>query len=361
MRRRLIVAATLACGLLAAPAHAGDSCAPSNVATLQGWQGVWIAENMEIGINGRDVPGKSFIISVMKFIGQNAPWNDEGWRRFEERISPGLFGTLKNHGWGFPMMMSSPAPFTFVIAPWETAIISQYREIRHVYTDGRSHPAEEDRWPNEWGDSIGCWDGDTLTIETTNVKYSPNFNFLSPPISEQAHFIERLRLASPGRIESDVTVIDPETLEEPWRLKLAYVRHASVERLVHAGDTFDNDRTSVEGDKLSIAPPREAASVGKPERPDFELTDGAMDRLVGSYKFVGSPFTMKVERRRKRLLFHVDPVQPFLIPLHADGPHDFFVRGMSTRFHFTSAATGEVTGISGVGPDGVPFTAKREN
>jgi hypothetical protein len=81
--------------------------------------------------------------------------------------------------WGFPTMMSSYSEIKFVIAPAETVIISQYRDVRYVYTDGRAHPPEDELWPNNWGDSTGCWNGDTLTIDTIGAKFDPVFNYLA--------------------------------------------------------------------------------------------------------------------------------------------------------------------------------------
>jgi hypothetical protein len=153
------------------------------------------------------------------------------------------------------MMMNSAAPMQFIITPEETLIINMYRDVRHVYTDGRQHPAEEDRWPTTWGDSVGRWEGDTLVIETVSVKDPLDYFFLAPPVSEQARFVERLRMTAPDRIESDITIEDAATLTRPWNLKMVYRRMESVDRLIH--EAFDNDRTGFDGQSFTIEPTKQ--------------------------------------------------------------------------------------------------------
>ena len=336
---------------------ASSSCEPKDLAALSSWGGVWITEGAETGINGRDEPNAPPATVLLKLAGFTAPWNDEGWSRFETTL--GLAANRsKQAGWGFPMMMDSYSPFTFVIAPGETVITSQYREIRYVYTDGRGHPAAKDRWPTTWGDSTGCWQGDTLVVETVDVKYDPAFNPFAPPLSEQARYVERLRLVSPGRLESDITITDPVTLEKPWTVKVVYVRAKGLDRLIHEGDIFDNDRTAAVGDTDTIAPPRTPVSRAPPSGPaEVALTQSELDRIAGDYALNGPPLVLKAERRGRKLFFNVTPVQPFFMPLHAAGPFDFFFA--SARLHFTTDQAGAVTGFTGIAPDGTPIAGKR--
>lgn len=210
--------------LLATPAlakSAASSCEPKNMAALAGWDGIWISADKETGIDGRSDTN-------WDLAGISAPWNDEGWARMRTVLKQAASPQFKQQGWGFPMMMNSYAEFIFVISPRETAIISQYRAIRHVFTDGRGHLPEDERWPTDWGDSTGCWDGNTLTIDTLSVKFDPDYNPLSPPLSEGAHFRERLRLVAPDRIEGEMTITDPAYLTGPWTLPLTYKRAGSI-------------------------------------------------------------------------------------------------------------------------------------
>ena len=49
----------------------------------------------------------------------------------------------------------------------------------------------------------------------------------------------------PDRLESQLTIEDPETLERAWVLELAYTHATGLDRLVH--DAFDDDRSDLAG------------------------------------------------------------------------------------------------------------------
>jgi hypothetical protein len=210
------------------------------------WRGVWIAEGLTADISGFPPPGARWY----KLLGDEAPWNEDGRGRFQAAMSNQ--GTLKADGWGFPMMMDSAAPMQFVVTPHETLIVNVYRDIRHIYTDGRPLPPEADRWPTTWGTSVGRWEDDTLVVETVSVRNPTRYFFSSPPLSEQARYTERMRKTAPDRIESVMTIEDPVTLAEPWIIRLTYVPAIGSDRLIH--DDFDNDRSEVAGDTFTIVP-----------------------------------------------------------------------------------------------------------
>jgi hypothetical protein len=217
--------------------------------SLPDWKGIWIAEGLVADISGFPPPGSR----PWKLLGGDFPWNETGRARLEASFAN--YEDQKADGWGFPMMMDSAAPMQFLITPGETLIINVYRDVRHIYTDGRDHPADEDRWPTTWGDSVGHWEGDTLVIDTISVRDPTRYFFSSPPLSEGAHFIERIRMTGPDRIESVMTINDPTTLSMPWVVELAYVRAAGLDRMIN--DDYANDRSEVENGLFTILPPKE--------------------------------------------------------------------------------------------------------
>ena len=219
-------------------------------AKLPDWHGIWAFEGVNPGISGFEDLVKGGTTSPL--VGADAPWNEAGRAKFEKIFVAA--STRKSNGWGFPMMMSSLAPLQFVITPEETLIVNLYSEVRHIYTDGRDHPKAEDRWLTTWGDSVGHWEGDTLVIDTVSVR-DPNLYFqIAPLLSGEAHYVERLRLTAPGRIESQMTIEDPQTLTKPWIVKLTYLKTPELDRLIH--DDFTNDRSEVENDAFAIEPPK---------------------------------------------------------------------------------------------------------
>jgi hypothetical protein len=221
-------------------------------ASLPRWDGLWVGENQQPEINGFPSPNAPPVPKLYKVAGFEAPWNEAGKAKFAALLAG--VQHRKANGWGYPMMMNSSAPLQFIITPEETLIINMYRDVRHVYTDGRQHPAEEDRWATVWGDSIGRWEGDTLVIETVSVKDPLSYFFFAPPLSEQARYVERLRMTAPDRIESDITIEDAATLSQPWSLKMVYRRMEGVDRLIH--EAFENDRTGFDGSSFTIEPPK---------------------------------------------------------------------------------------------------------
>lgn len=241
-------------GLLSCTAKNSDP-RTEKFATLPDWRGLWVAEGMTAGISGYPADGVKSV--RLQMAGGNAPWNDEQREKIAAMAAEiqKATATGKSDGWGYPMMMESFAPLQFLVTPEETLIINFYRDVRHVYTDGRPHPNEEDRWPTPWGDSIGHWEGDTLVIETISVQRPGILYVPIPAVSEQARYVERLRKTGPDRIESELTIEDPETLTAPWVMKLAYERAPELDRMIH--EAFENDRVEVDGDTLTIAPLKE--------------------------------------------------------------------------------------------------------
>ena len=269
--RALLIAAVLL-GLTTGPALAQtpSTIVPSKAtrtkqfARLPYWDGLWLTENDQSTIGGLSevaeearAKGERPRVQVMKLIGPFAPWNEVGKARLAEHRK--TQGNRKANGWGYPMMMNGAAPIQFLITPEETLIINAYRDVRHIHTDGRKHPAEEDLWPTVWGDSVGHWEGDTLVVDTISVKEPAIFFHAAPPLSDQAQYAERIRMVGKDRIEVEMIITDPVTLTGPWKSHLAFVRAVGFDRMIHM--EFENDRTVFDGDNNTIAPPKD-------EKPD---------------------------------------------------------------------------------------------
>jgi hypothetical protein len=218
-------------------------------ATLPNWNGVWIADGLEPGIDGFSMAR----IPAFLVMNPAIPWNEASLAKIQaERATNPELQVEPAAGWGYPLMMDGSPPLQFVITPEATLIFNSYRDLRHIYTDGRGHPADEDRWPTTWGDSIGHWDGDTLVIDTVSVREPNKYFGVVAGLSDQAHYTERLRMVAPDRIEGEMTIDDPATLRAPWVVKLNYKRAESFDRLIL--DSYFNDRTGFDGDYYTIEP-----------------------------------------------------------------------------------------------------------
>jgi hypothetical protein len=93
------------------------------------------------------------------------------------------------------------------------------RDIRRIYLDG-GHTEDAD--PSFSGDSIGRWEGDTLIVETNNVRPG-QIDRNGVPYSDKLTAVERIRRTGPARLEIEMTLTDPEAFEEPFNIRRVYV------------------------------------------------------------------------------------------------------------------------------------------
>ncbi|MBM3770893.1 MAG: hypothetical protein FJW27_06325 [Acidimicrobiia bacterium] len=66
-----------------------------------------------------------------------------------------------------------------------------------------------------WGDSRGRWEGNTLVVDVTNFSAKTDFQ----GSRENLHLVERWTRTDAQTIEYEVTVEDPTTWTQPWRIK----------------------------------------------------------------------------------------------------------------------------------------------
>jgi hypothetical protein len=344
----LALVATFAAAQPAYASSAAPSCGPKDIAALASWNGVWAAEGIDAvnqGLSGRRTTAD------YKLIGSNAPWNDEGWARMATMLERAASPAYKHRGWGFPMMMDSFSEFAFVISPAQTAIINQEREVRAIYTDGRGHPSADDAWPTNWGDSTGCWDGDTLVIDTVDVRFDPLFNVAAPPLSDQAHFVERLRMVAPGRIENEMTITDPKYLTAPWVVRLTYVP-AGLDRLILDASQDRSDTVA-----QTITASAKEDFVADPLAGGVALSTAQLDKVAGRYALADAPVEFEFVRKENRLYFR-PPGQTVLVPMIARSPLVFEIANGEVRF--VSDASGWATAFEATMPTGAVVKGARK-
>ena len=350
MIRRILTSAAFVTLALGLPAQAQDrSCAPQDWAALKGWNQVWAAVGPDAaaqGLSGRGGP------SDFKILGLDAPWTDDGWARMAGILTRARSPATKQGGWGFPMMMNSYSELTFAVGLDQTTVINQYRDIRTIHTDGRGHMPEDQRWATNWGESTGCWEGDTLVVETVGVRFDPVFNILAPPLSEQARFVERIRLVSPGQLEDKMTITDPLYLTEPWTVTLQFVP-AGLERLVL--DAYD-DRNDTEGGTITRSTREEFKPAQLPA--GVELSEAQLDAVAGVYAIEGAPVELRFERDGTHIKFFPPGLGGGLRMFARDPLEFILIDGIPLRF--TTDANGSVRGVEGTNPAGMPIKAARK-
>ena len=98
--------------------------------------------------------------------------------------------------------------------------------LRHIYLDGRPLPKQGDPQPWWYGYSVGRWEGDTLVVETNNLRgaedspYDGWLDVNGSPYSQQATFTERYRRPTFGHLIIDTTVNDPKAYTRPWTVRV---------------------------------------------------------------------------------------------------------------------------------------------
>lgn len=147
----------------------------------------------------------------------------------------------------FPATLT-PGMFEWLVTPEETTFVSTVGAVRHIYTDGRSHPPADELWPTLMGDSVGHWDGDTLVIDTISTKprlYTGQLSGFFFPMSGQMHFIERVRMVDHDHMQIDYTVEDPLALTKPMHAVIVHTRVTDFNRMIEETDCEENERDPV--------------------------------------------------------------------------------------------------------------------
>jgi len=92
--------------------------------------------------------------------------------------------------------------------------------LRYIYTDGRALPLQGDVQPFWYGYSVGRWDGDTLVVETNNLRDDGWLDVRGSPLTDQAKITERFRRVSYGKLEIDITIEDPKAYTKPFTVRV---------------------------------------------------------------------------------------------------------------------------------------------
>jgi hypothetical protein len=245
--------------LLAAPAAAGAQ-------TLPDWTGVWQMVGGTVfdratmtGQGGALTPG------VRERPPYNAQWEAIYQRNLKLRDQGQLPDPINTCGTpaGFPRVMNVPDMYEFVVRPEQTWILTENGpNIVRIYTDGRPHPAPEDRWPTYTGDSVGKWEGDTLVFTTLSIKNSnwPTegdtvLDRTGLVLSDAARITTRLRRLDAKTMEARMTIEDPKALTAPWNVTKTYARQPDGTR-VYDYACAENNRNPVDasGKTLLLGP-----------------------------------------------------------------------------------------------------------
>ena len=117
----------------------------------------------------------------------------------------------------------SPFPFQIVqSAGLLTVLFEIDHTFRRIFTDGRSHPKDQDTtW---YGDSIGKYDGDALRVDTVGISERSWLDTAGHQHSDKLHVSEVFTKTGPDTIQWAVTYDDPVYFTRPWTVSLPMKR-----------------------------------------------------------------------------------------------------------------------------------------
>ena len=92
--------------------------------------------------------------------------------------------------------------------------------LRYIYTDGRPLPPNGEPQPWWYGYSVGKWDGDTLVVQTNNLRDEGWLDVRGSPVTDQATITERFRRVNFGKLEIDITIDDPKAYTKPFTVRV---------------------------------------------------------------------------------------------------------------------------------------------
>jgi hypothetical protein len=127
---------------------------------------------------------------------------------------------------GMPTIMEQPYPMEIVERDGNVVLLQEeYDTVRTIYLhDSEPHWTE----PRPLGYSVGHWDGDTLVVETTGIRWH-HFNTRGIPLSDAVETVETFTLSdNGGRLDYTMTVTDPATFTEPVLLDKSWLWFPSV-------------------------------------------------------------------------------------------------------------------------------------
>jgi hypothetical protein len=127
---------------------------------------------------------------------------------------------------GFLQFHQQPQPRRIYHMP--KLILIEYEAnygLRKIYLD-RQLPPQGEPQPFWYGYSVGRWEGDTLVVETNNMRgaedgpYDGWLDVNGSPYSNQAKFVERFRRPTFGHLQIDFTIEDAKSYTKPWTVRV---------------------------------------------------------------------------------------------------------------------------------------------
>jgi hypothetical protein len=128
---------------------------------------------------------------------------------------------------GIPRLYTIVPSFQIIQSPGTVVFVwDEYHAYRVIPLDGRPHIASNVKlW---MGDARGHWEGNTLVIDTTNVR-GARLTYIGDFYSENAHVTERITFVDADTMNYEATVDDPTVFTRPWTMRIVEKRRPDDE------------------------------------------------------------------------------------------------------------------------------------
>lgn len=118
---------------------------------------------------------------------------------------------------GMPRIYLHRYPVEIMQGPNRVIMFFEYDHVvRQIWTDGRTHPKDEEMDDTWNGHSIGSWDGDTFVVDTVGFNDKTWLDNAGHPHTDALHVVERIRRVDPETLQIDFTFDDPKAYTRPW-------------------------------------------------------------------------------------------------------------------------------------------------
>ena len=245
VRWAILVAAMLACSAWTLRAQESSKQRLAAFAKLPDWSGIWQLDMWADELDGQQF-GPEGLKRARVYAAQLHPSYTPGWQPKADQLrataaaanapnaNPPGRGLASDCNFvpAFPAT-TQPGYYEWRVTPEEATLITSLGAVRHIYTDGRSHPPKDELWPTKQGDSVGHWEGDTLVVDTVEIKLPVSLSFgrVAGPFSDQLHSVERIRMVNHDEMEIHFIWDDPLALAKPIDMTIDWVRVKDLNRM----------------------------------------------------------------------------------------------------------------------------------
>ena len=128
---------------------------------------------------------------------------------------------------GIPRLYTIVPSFRIIQIPGSVVFVwDEYHAYRVIPLDGRPHIASNVKlW---MGDARGHWEGNTLVVDTTNVR-GARLTYIGDFFSENAHITEKMTFVDADNMTYEATVNDPTVFTRPWTFRIGQKRRPDDE------------------------------------------------------------------------------------------------------------------------------------